>query len=187
MEFAERTARANIEKAYKAKFEDLEAKRREVISYGDIEEVQLIEEQQRKLQEQHMADMRQQTPAQEPQISPVLQEFIEENPWFNSDPEMTAYAQLLDQQAVQLNQPLGATAKEHYAAVAEKTKAMFKKNKATPKANVAAPSATMKSKPKQVGIQDLTPEQQSSFKYFQKHLGMKPEDYIKSLKDQGAI
>lgn len=93
MEDLLRMARTADERGYKRGIEELKLKRREAASAGDHAAVVAITEQIEEVEEARATAPPAQPPKappapvpQPPKLDPVVEKFISENPWFNSDP-----------------------------------------------------------------------------------------------------
>jgi hypothetical protein len=173
-------------KALKSRIKELEALRREAVEDNDSMAVASIDSQIKEIN-----DIPETLPANE-HVGPTNEflEWVDENEWYNENPEMRAYADALGEKPEYRALPL----KKLFAVVTRETKKMFPENfddepAPKPKQKVAAVegagSARVKSQASKSKFKysDLSDEQKEICKFNEKHGIMTREEYISQLEE----
>lgn len=174
------------ERVYKAELKRLEteiaelkAQRRAAIEDGDVERVEKIEKQ--------IDDVKASVDINPPvsQTNPVWDEWIEENPWYDTDKEMRKFADEAGKEYAGLpfDKILKLVRKDVMAEFPEK----FKKPEKTRPGASPVESGARRTASKTPTKADLTPTQRNIMNQFVRHGVMTEAEYIADLVKRGEI
>ena len=176
--------------AYQQAISDLQAARNEAIELGDVEEVNRIEDQAKRLQQD----------VQPPQVSEKVQSFVNRNQgWLYNQNEIANEIKMVAEAKYQVLKQQGKSDEEIIDIVEPFLQKVYpdvvaggaSKEASTPKVSpVDSPSLGASAKHasrKKFTFSDLNDQQKEACRYFDKAGIMKPEDYIKELIKVGDL
>ncbi len=120
--------------------------------------------------------------AYDPTADQNLKAFMDENPWFNTDSEMTAYAMGLHQQAA-IHDPDKVGTPEYYSEISSKVKKAFGKEPAPAKPRTSPTAPVTRGAPSAPARKQVTLT--ASQVRLATRLGLTPRQYAESLLKEG--
>lgn len=189
-----------FEKAYQAALKQLQQEKRQAIREQDFDKLEAVEAQIEAKQIEHQQDRAQLVQAQQvanaPQATPEFQAFLDRNPWYSADDSLRLEADIIGGHFVNSTGDRGPKLLEH---VEKEIKKRYPEKfggslPAAPK-KVAAPAAVAavdktgrKASAKEgTSLSDVPEHMRDVVRNFAAASGISQADYIKQLKEIGAI
>jgi len=167
------------QRAYQKAFNDLKAKQREAVETGDTAAFEAAEREIDELTKSPPPEPKKtkETPQGPP---PEFDDFLEANPWYTSDPELTEYADFIGTRM--MNSGIRKPLDKVYADIAKQVKARFPEKFENPKRSTAQAVEGAGSPPKAKGrgYNDLPSDAKAQCDRFVKEIpGFSKEEYMK--------
>lgn len=174
------------ETEYQNALKTLRAERRNAMANGDFEQVEAIEDKMETVKSEAETVKQEIHSTPQVEIHPEVAQWVEANPWYNSDSTMRAFADAI---AMSLNKE-GKTGSALLRGIDEKVREAFPakfKNPNRDRPGAVESSATKAKNVSQVDSFELTPQEKRIMETFVRDGVMTKEEYIADLKKVKGI